>query len=84
MTDYSNSILTAFESGNDSFLLMTIAGLLTERRPYDFTEGEMEALRSIRRRTNKETPAIALARTINLPRKAKEKPYITDWNIERK
>lgn len=84
MTDHSNSLLTAFESGNDNLLLMTIASLLTERRPYDFTEGEIEALRSIRRRTNKETPAIALARTINLPRKAKEKPYITDWNLERK
>lgn len=84
MTDYANSLLHAYESSNDSLLLMTIASLLTERRPYDFTEGEIEALRSIRRRTNKETPAIALARTVNLPRKAKEKPYITDWNLERK
>lgn len=84
MTDYSESLLTAFESGNDSLLLLTIAQLITERKPYDFTELEIEAIASIRRRTNAKTPAITLARTINLPRKAKEKPYITDWNLERK
>lgn len=84
MTDYSESLLTAFESGNDSLLLMTIAQLLTERKPFDFTEAEIEALGSIRRRTNTETPATVLARSIKLPRKTNEKPYITDWNLERK
>lgn len=84
MNDYSESLLTAFESGNDSLLLMTIAHLLTQRKPVDFTENEVEALGSIRRRTNKETPATALARSIKLPRTPNEKPYITDWNLERK